>query len=175
MLLKLRGTNAGGMESKSLHPHPFLKTFSSFIHSNKSRFTVDMPRHLGLTHILKASGTAHTQEKSLKCTMGKKTPLLYQPLRMSFSLASIRLPMGKESHLIEHCLNLAKQALNVAQSSQCWHGLSLCLLCTARSNHFLLRQYVGWHPYGKLTPYKSTLLKLSQKAKTKDKKIKDSL
>ena len=31
-----------------------------------------MPRHLGLTHVLKASGTAHTQEKSLKCTMEKK-------------------------------------------------------------------------------------------------------
>lgn len=35
-------------------PHPFSKNVSFFTHSNK-RFTADMPRHLGPTHLFRAA------------------------------------------------------------------------------------------------------------------------
>lgn len=58
---------------KSLWLTPLLLLlFRSFTHNNKSRLTVDIPRHLGLMHTFKGSSTAHTQEKQLKCTVKKK-------------------------------------------------------------------------------------------------------
>lgn len=80
-------------------PHFF---FSSFTHSNTSRLTVGVPRHLGWMHTFKVRSTEHTPVKH------EETVLLSQPLRTSFSPANARLLMGMESHSVKHGLK-AKQ------------------------------------------------------------------
>lgn len=73
-------------------------------------FTVDTPRHLGLMHAFKVSSTAQIQGE--KNNIKKEAPLIDQPLRMSFSLASIKLTVGIESYFVKHCLQ-GKQVLNI--------------------------------------------------------------
>lgn len=124
MLLNIRKTNASRTENKSLWLTPIF-FFFFLVHSH--RLTVDMPRHLDMMHTFKVSSTAHTQGKQLKCTVKKEISLILKPQRTSFSLANIRLPVGMESHFVQHCLK-AKQVLHITQSSQRWHGLNLCSL-----------------------------------------------
>lgn len=124
MLLNIRKTNASRTENKSLWLTPifFFFFFSSFTQAHSG-----YAQTFGHDAHFQVSSTAHTQGKQLKCTVKKETSLILKPQRTSFSLANIRLPVGMESHFVQHCLK-AKQVLHITQSSECWHGLNLCSL-----------------------------------------------
>lgn len=74
MLVNIRKTDT--LSTETISPcdshHYYFFFFRSLTHNNKSRLTVDIPRHLGLMHTFKVSSTAHTQEKQLKCTVNKR-------------------------------------------------------------------------------------------------------